>query len=273
MSRVILFTFYGRRENIELQLPYLRRIIQENPEIEVHLWDLCRNETDHEYVQSITGERITVRSDYYGGCAWTGFNDVWRHYTNRKYADALFVKLDDDVVFIETKRFGTFIDTIDQNRGSVISAKTVNNGASTRLEHGLWKRFTALNIPLLDVHESADYARASHDHFCNWDMMIGQPIQAFPTDDWLSINLIGMDHPTLCAIADALGTRSPRIISGRDCKQWPQLGDEGAANTLPRLILQGFTASHLSFGPQQIPDTEWSEMRRWYKDVAEEYLS
>lgn len=274
MPRVILFAFYGRRENVELQLPYLHRILDQHPNVEVHLWDLCRNEADHEYVQAIAGERIVVRSEFYGSCRWTGFNDVWPYYTGAEYADCLFVKLDDDVVFIEVDRFGEFIRVIDENRGSVASAKTVNNGASTRLEHGLWKRFASLGIPLLDVHESADYARASHEYFReHWADMVGQPVQEFPTDDWLSINLIGMDHPALCAITSVLGTKSPQVISGRDCRRWPQLGDEGAVNTLPRLILQGFTASHLSFGPQEIPDDEWNEMRRWYAGIAKEYLS
>lgn len=40
--RVILFVFAGRRPNMELQLPFARRILEEHPNTEYHVWNLAR---------------------------------------------------------------------------------------------------------------------------------------------------------------------------------------------------------------------------------------
>ncbi|WP_195173405.1 hypothetical protein [Mycobacteroides abscessus] len=273
MLRVILFVFAGRKANMQLQVPYIKRILGEHPNVEYEIWNLARDPKDGEYLQTITGERITVRNDFHGGCHWTGFNKVWWHYAQPEYRDCLFVKVDDDDVFFETARFGEYLEAIDNNRGSVVSALTVNNGASTWLEPLIWRGFENLNIPLLDVHMSGDYAAMSHEHFLtNWRDVTGQPNQVIPTTDWLSINCIGLDHPTLKRIADLLDAPSPAHIAGRD---WPpgfKIGDEGAANMQPRVIHRGFVVSHLSFGPQQLPDETWDLLRRGYAKVAGEYL-
>ncbi|OTR07280.1 hypothetical protein B9M83_09230, partial [Mycobacteroides abscessus] len=61
MLRVILFVFAGRKANMELQVPYIKRILAEHPNVEYHVWNLARDPKDAEYLQTITGERITVR--------------------------------------------------------------------------------------------------------------------------------------------------------------------------------------------------------------------
>lgn len=270
MRDVVIFCFAGRRQNMELQLPLIRRILAENPDTEYHVWNLARNEDDNRYLRSIEGERITVLNDHYGDpTPWSRFNDIYRHYTNPVYSDCLFVKVDDDVVFLETDRFRDFVDAVDANRGSVLSAKVVNNGACTPTEPGLWLEFLSLGLPLLDVHLSSDYAQMSHTYFFGHSSeMLNQPTKIIPTDDWLSINTIGYDYSTGLEIAAKLGTPSPPHIAGRD---WVDtlLGDEGTVNTLPRLILEGFLTCHLSFGPQCLP---FDDLRKRYAEIAEHYL-
>ena len=268
-----MFVFAGRRPNLELQLPFARRILDQHPNVELHVWNLARDDADADYLQTITGDRFTVRNDFHGGCKWTGFNDVWHHYADEQYRDHLFVKIDDDDVFFAADRFAEYLAAIDEHRGSIVSANTVNNGASTWLEPLVWRGFEALGIPLLDVHTSGEYAELAHRHFLtHWRDMVDQPDQVIPTTDWLSINCIGMDWATLTQIADAVGTPSPRHIAGR---RWPRdfpLGDEGAANMLPRVIHRGFVVSHLSFGPQNLPDSTWDQLRAEYAIVGKEYL-
>ena len=87
---VILFVFAGRKQNMELQLPLVRRIITEHPNVQYHVWNLSRNDDDNHYLRAIEGERITVLNDYFGIAPWLGFNAIYRHYAhNPKYRDHL----------------------------------------------------------------------------------------------------------------------------------------------------------------------------------------
>lgn len=256
-----------------MQLPLVERVLATNPGVEYHVWNLARNADDCAYVRSLSGERIEVIDGLYGDSSWQRFDDVYRHYSKSEYSEHLFVKIDDDVVFFEADRFSSFVETV--RSGSVVSAHVVNNGACTVVDRELWKLYAALDIPLLDVHLSGDYARVCHDHFLrNWSTMVGRPVTVIPTRQWLSINLIGVDWATMCQIATRVGTMTPPEIAGRHFGQ-TLLGDEGMVNTLPRLIVQGFTAAHLSFGPQvsQIDAETWALWRRRYGDLGREYLA
>lgn len=262
---------------MELQLPFMRRILAEHPNVEYHVWNLARDHDDNLYLRTIAGERITVINEHYGVDPWKRFDAVYRHYTAEAYRDHLFVKIDDDVVFIETGRFGAFIETIEAHRDAVVTAKVVNNGACTASEAGLWQGFSQLGVPLLDVHLSHRYALMSHHYFFDhWADMVGQPIDARPVTDWLSINMIGYDWPMARRFAELLGSPSPRRIAGRSFpRRNACLGDEGMVNTLPRVMAHGFTACHLSFGPQakHLTVRQTSELYQRYAEISEKYLN
>lgn len=260
---------------MELQLPLVERVLATNPGVEFHVWNLARNADDCAYVRSLSGERITVMDDLYGDNSWRRFDDVYRHYSVSRYSGHLFVKIDDDIAFFEADRFAAFLEVVENYPGSVLSANVVNNGACTVVDPGLWKLYTALDIPLLDVHLSGDYARACHNYFLeNWSAIVGRSVAVIPTQQWLSINLIGFDWATMCQIANRVGTLTPPEIAGRYFGQ-TLLGDEGMANLLPRVIVGGFTAAHLSFGPQvaQIDGETWALWRSRYGDIGREYLA
>ena len=268
---VVIFEFAGRRANMELQMPLFRRILDEHPNVTVHIWNMARTWDDNQYLRSLPPQdRIIVSHDFYG----QKFNDIWRHYALSRYQDHLIVKIDDDVVFFETERFGDFLKVVEDNRDYVVSAKVINNGASTRIDLPLWRSFKAMNLPLLDVHRSRDYADMAHTYaFDHWDELIGQPLAPMQTEDWVSINLVAVDHPMMCRIVDKLDKTSPSIVAGRK-PRWPErMGDEGSVNTLPRLICQGFLAVHLGFGPQCLTDDQCMLWRKRYGELIERYLA
>jgi hypothetical protein len=275
MTPVIMFAFWGRRENVELQLPFIERILAENPQVEFHGWNLANTLADDQYLRSLSNsERFVVRHDFAGLRAQRRLNKVWQHYTAQVFAGTLFVKLDDDVVFLETDRFDEFIAAIEDQPDAVTSALTINNGASTRLLPGLWDRFAALDIPLLDVHKSNAYACAAHDFFFeHWRELVAEPVELVLTEDWLSINCIGMTARVLNQITNVIGRRSPQHIAGRSWSPGMRLGDEGAANLCHRRILRGFIAVHLSFGPQDLTDSQLTAWRENYGQIAKEYLA
>ena len=268
--RVILFTFWGRERAVAIQLPFIRRILEENPNVEFEGWNLARKPDDAAYLQTLSDE-FTIRNDFYQH--HDGWNAVWRRYAQPQYADATFLKIDDDVPFIETNRFGELIKAVEEHPESIVSAQVVNNGACTPLDEGLWERFTALQIPPLDVHLSNAYAQRSHEYFFeNWRTMVGQPVEVVPTDEWLSINAIAFDHSVAKFIGQNVGSLSPAHIAGRDWQPGTVLGDEGAANTRPRYIVKGCMAGHVSYGPQHVTDEQWDEWLTLYEAIGREYL-
>lgn len=276
MKSTIMFEFAGRRANMELQRPFFERILADRPDVELHVWNLAKDPDDAEYIKDYDEDhpRIIVHNEFYGKDPWTRFNDVYRHYAQPKYKACRFVKLDDDVVFLETREFGSFIDAIDQNPQAVMSANVINNGACMHLDPLLFGRFKSLHIPLLDVHKYPQFAEMSHEYFFeHWRELTNQEPRWTPTTDWLSINLIGYDYGMAREFASLLDTPHPRVVAGRSFRGRDRVGDEGMVNMLPRIVVQGFTAAHLTFGPQErkAPDM-WPGLRKRYAEVGREYL-
>lgn len=257
-GRTIMFVFGGRKANIELALPHYERILDENPDTEIHLWDLCRDPADSKYLRTLTGiNRLTVRTEFYDGSgkATRGQNRVWSHYAGREYRGARFVKADDDVIWYDTDHYPHFLDCITDD--AVTSALVINNGACSQCIPDLADVHTHLDLDLLDVHKSAQWGEHCHRWFLrNHETLTNQPDDLLPTGNWLSINCIGYIWDTGVQIAKLIGVRTPRTIAGRVFQPRGKIGDEGAVNMLPRRIATGFACAHLTFGPQHFdPDT------------------
>ncbi len=265
MQRVIMFCFAGREANMELQLPFIRRILAKHPNTEYHVWDLTHNPDDHRYLRTIRGDRISVRSDFYNPnlynpgldfAAWREqFNNVHQHYTRPAYQDCLFVKIDEDVVFIESDRFGVFLDAVDANRGSIVSAEVVNNDPN------------------------ADPVVVHNNFFEHWGELVGQPVSLRPCTGRLTINMVGYDWQTGRKIVDGCETDPERVTCLLDVTDgvatvlMVPIGDEDAANTLPRLIMRGFVACHLYFGMQRLTmnSDHIADLQKRYAEIGQEY--
>lgn len=271
-----MFCFGGRRANLELQLPFIHRILDEHPGIEYHLWNLAKDPADAEYISSVKqSRRLRVINDFYGANPWERFNDVYRHYAQPQFKQRRFIKLDDDVVFIQTNNLIHFIDSIDSNPHAVCSAYVVNNGASCATDPKLYSQLRQIRTPLLNVHLSPQFAYMSHQYFLDNALdIIERPVQWQPTKEWLSINFIGYDYDMARRFARLLDTQSPAVIAGRHFRGRARLGDEGMVNTLPRIIVTGFTAAHLTFGPQERKDPAmFKDLRVHYATWNKEYLA
>lgn len=286
MPRTIVYVFAGRQPNIEIALPFYRRILDQHPDVEIDVWDLARDPADSRYIRSLpTIDRMRIRTEYYqgNGKASRGQTHVWRHYTGREYQGAVFVKADDDVLFLDTNQFGQFTQAASNNPDAVVSALTINNGASTHLLPDLWDMYQTLGIPLLDCHLSTEYCERSHRWFLdNWQTLTRNPsCTLVPAESWVSINAITYTWQVGQHIAALLGTRPPEQImdrhyphhiNGRPTRY--KVGDEGAVNMQPVLIHTGFVASHLHFGPQirAMDPALLAVIRKGYVDVARQYL-
>ena len=294
--KIVLFVFAGRRVNLDIQRPYLDRLLDQHANAELHLWDLTRTPEDAEYVRAQSSPRVRVLTHLHPGhpieCRAIGsgrrgcecmvhrppYEQPYAWYVERdEYADAVFVKLDDDVLFIETDRFNNLLDAVVENPRAVVSANVVNNVVCAKHEGDLSisikHRFKVgdPNDPANDrawwhLHTDPDFARFSHSWFLdNRDALTTgrerRLVRSRPGEK-ISINTIAFNHATLKRMVGMI-------------QREPKLGDEGAIDRMLPHIAQGFRVAHLTFGPQDKAMTlgELDDLRNGYAAVAKEYLT
>lgn len=277
-EKIIFFMFAGREENMEVQRPHLERLLALYPAAELHLWDLTRRASDSWYIQKWAGEhsQIKYRGDFHTGhlikCIgkpkYRGappcrcmihrppYEKPWIYYANgAEYADCTFVKLDDDVLWMDVPRFGEVLEFLETHPDEVASANVTNNVVCAKYEH--W----TLPAYLSDLFEVGDPKESENDKA--WWLLHTDPIFADSSHRWLldrisfgyvdsvdelppvktregeaiSINFVAMKHSVLKRAASLM----------RDNR----LGDEGAIDTLLPYIVRNFRVAHLSFGPQE----------------------
>lgn len=296
---IVFFVFAGREPNMELQRPYIDRLLDLYPNAQYHVWNLTRNAEDDAYIRGLHDperrvlvfNQLQVPNTWPVGCRrklkrpkWCGCKDcrpspyekVYEWYVGQDaYHDAVFVKLDDDIVFIETERFSEVLDVLAEHPNAVVSANVVNNVVSAKHDHELRQIIEdqvgpdASQKAWFDLHATAEFARDSHDWFLdNWQALTRssrypEVARSLPGER-VSINTICFTFPTLVRL-DAV-IRHPLFR---------RMGDEGAIcnNFLPRITVT-FRTAHLYFGPQRIAmtDAELDEYRRRYAEVAKGYL-
>ena len=239
--RIVLFLFVGREKNLRVQMPYWHRLLADWPGLTIELWNMCRNEADDRFVRSLAADRILVRNELYepndwpkGLCRrrqarprWCGcqeckpgqFERPYAIYADDPtYADALFVKADDDIMFWQTDTFGHLFETLDGHPNAVVSARVVNNVVSAKHTPGLREiledRFApATQREWFDLHMSAEFAEMCHDWFID-AMHTGQVSTAWhdqPRHASFTRALPG-ERPSINTIA---ATNTPIAISHR----------------------------------------------------------
>lgn len=292
--KIIFFVFAGRRANLEIQRPYLDRLLDQHADAELHLWDLTRTPEDGEYVRAQSSTRVRVLTHLHPGhpiaCRASAgsrrgctclihrppYEQPYAWYAERdEYADAVFVKLDDDVLFIETERFGDLLDAVAENPRAVVSANVINNVVCAKhdplMRVLVEERLNPGNPhdPANDrawwyLHTDPDFARLSHAWFLdNREALTagGPNLTRSRPGEKISINTIALTHATLKRLVGMI-------------EREPKLGDEGAVDRMLPHIAQGFRVAHLTFGPQDKAMTlaELDELRARYALLAKEYL-
>lgn len=194
-SRVILTTFAGRRDRMSLLLGYAVAALRRGVISEYHVWDYARNATDQRWISTLPrlGPGILVHRP--SGPRYDAYYD---HYREPEYGDAVFIKADDDIVFIDLEQLPAFIayrrfDT----ETFLLSANIVNNGvcAFHQQAHGAVPR-SLMELPYPPggfcgaLWESAQLATRLHRHFLASPALFPRPGTTIAPDR-ISINFIG----------------------------------------------------------------------------------
>jgi len=316
-GKIIIVCFAGREKYLEIQKEYIFKILDTYQNSEYHLWNFCRNAEDNEYVKRLAKQHshIKVFNQYYEGdnantvckksvgvlcncqkCRVGKWTEPYKAYAQmEEYKDAFFVKLDDDVVFVDCERFGDFVHTASLNRGKVISAFVINNGLCACFQeeyknvvmqnnlavYGVGKKHGVLNSIVRKIGlilqlpatpedwwylcTSVDFFRLSHKLFLSdvdsitrhvWDGLIPLPSSRF------SINTICFDWNTMRKIAASLGSHA-------------SMNDEAVISKEFTIYMdRNFTTSHFHFSDQRsrISDDEESDWLQKYARLAKEFV-
>lgn len=301
MSKIVFFEFAGRRANMVVQRPHVERLLAQYPDSEFHLWDLTRDPADAGYIRdwARAHEQVFVFDHLHPGhpirhewrrtpgrplrCVSGAcmihrppYEDVWREYAAHPdgYQDATFVKFDDDVIWMDTDRFGEVLEFLETSPGRIASANVTNNSVCGKYDSEVQRAYHPLNTTAAHdlawwaLHTDADFAKISHglllEDLSVRDCLTASEKPGFWVDrqpfrtrigENISINFVAMKYPMLVKAAR-------RMV--------PPLGDEGAVDTLLPWIIPNFRVAHLSFGPQEkaIPESTLDYIREQYAEFS-----
>jgi len=135
-NKVILFCPGGRKNILSVQLIYLLKIIDLDIIFEYHIWDFSWTEEDSDYISQLNSihPKIKIKYSPYKNASRAGeiaskqFSYfLYEYYKFEKYYDYIFIKLDDDICFIDIHHFEKFIDGRIKSNSFLYSANVINN--------------------------------------------------------------------------------------------------------------------------------------------------
>ena len=123
--KLIVVTPAGREKYLRLLSHY---VLGSPQVVEWQLWDNCRNEADHAYLHRLAASDPRCKLKQLPG-AKGGFGIIGDFFRFCDDADALYLRLDDDMIFIEDGFFPRFIARAEAERGKAIwfSPIVINN--------------------------------------------------------------------------------------------------------------------------------------------------
>jgi hypothetical protein len=249
--KTIITCFAGRKEYMELQIKYVVKLLEKYDFIERYdIWDFAWSKEDSEFLKTLEliHPKIKIKyAPYYGEAKRAGdvaskqfayfFHDA---YDAELYKDYIFLKIDDDVVYIDIENFETFI-RIRKHTPShfLISANVINNNLNipdpTVIHESFINNFTPQILSnTLNVIEYPSNLRLSIN-FCTW---LGTELPII--QDEFSNGIGSEDEWRLCHIIPS------------------KLGKNN-------LIVKDYKISHFSFGTQNFNK---SEILNKYKSIC-----
>jgi hypothetical protein len=135
---VILFCPAGRKTTLEIQIKYTLKLLEYFDDLiaRYDIWDVAWTEEDSTYIKTLSQLHPKIRvlyTPYVGGGKRGGetaskqFAFIYStYYRHEIYKDYIFVKLDDDIVFIDIAMFPFFIQHRVQSDAFLFSANIIN---------------------------------------------------------------------------------------------------------------------------------------------------
>lgn len=143
-----------------------------------------------------------------GKSGFEGFRFAYFHYAISHYADSLFLKLDDDIVYCDIDALGDFFDEVARSKGNdIISANVINNGVCAHYQ-GKNGYFPGLDLEFEypregtfgKLWESSQMCEGLHEYFLDNLERVKERagddrrVTVLPQFDRFSINFVGFRH-------------------------------------------------------------------------------
>lgn len=263
-SPVIMTTFAGRRDRMSILVDYAVVGLRRGIISEYHIWDYARTLEDRDWLVTLAGLHPGVRLFSPEGGRYDAF---YAHYREKVYGDAVFIKSDDDILFIDLEGLREFIAYRRRDRETfLLSANVVNNGVCAYFQQ---KRgvvpHSLMELPYPPggfcgaLWESANLATRLHRHFLSDPgAFAGTGTTVAP--DRLSINFVAYLGKDLLHFNSVRGDDEQMLsvtIPGRIAR----------ANR----IYNPLVVSHLSFFSQE-PGMDTAALLKLYRDLARQSL-
>ena len=174
MSRICI-VFAGREDRMQILMHYLNKALNEKKLDEIHLWNYSRNDSDTTWVNSLKSDKIKIftsddrtKIDYEnGGSSWKvdNFSLVWKEYTKEIYEDSLFVKMDDDIVYVDITKFDEIFDFVKNNDTLWTTPIIVNNSLTINTTN--FMEVIGAGDKIVDIINDHKAAELMHELFIN----------------------------------------------------------------------------------------------------------
>jgi hypothetical protein len=169
LVRTVVVVPSGRKRYLRILMCYLDQLHERGLIDELHLWVNTDVESDLEYINSIADERRWARTIHSNKPKID--MGVARFLDYCKEPDTVYVRIDDDVVFVDVDNFERFIAFRKQHHQYfVVYANTINNSLCSYLHQRLGAIDDSLGMVEFDCFDpvswsSGDFAELAHRSF------------------------------------------------------------------------------------------------------------
>ncbi len=273
-GKTIFFIFGGRKDRMYVLMHYLEKLLTQKQIDYVHIWNFARSKQDYEWLKNLEDESkgifIFSLKKFYKKMNKLHFQ--YRSWLSsycyyKQFKTSLFVKCDDDIVYINTEQFSSFTDKIKNitpdSKHYMVSANVVNNGVCAYLQQkrGLIpKSVEVFDFPndnnLLgatteNYWKEGKKSQELHEYFIqNRELFVAKsktlPIELVDIGTRVSINLIGFKQKTIDNMLKHSHYDDEHLLSTELSKFLNK----------KIMIDMSFVASHLSFYSQAKQDNE-----------------
>ena len=162
---------------MSILMHYINIALQQNKLDEVHLWDYTRKESDSLWIDGLESDKIRVfkpdRTKIDFNCNGTmykveNFSLVWKEYLDEKYTDASFLKLDDDIVYLDVNSLDEIFNFVENNDTLWTTPIVVNN--SITLNTTNFMEATHIGDSVIDILNDHKCAELMHELFVSNNM-------------------------------------------------------------------------------------------------------
>lgn len=193
---------------------------------------------------------------------YAAFRSVYEYYSHSSFSDAVFLKLDDDVVYLDPEKVDGMLSAVEASpRHDIWSANVINNGVCAHFQQQ-WDYFPGLEEEFEypkgingwgdtgTLWESSEKAAALHAYFLEHFDEIRAKARAgdvfeLPATHRLSINVVAFKQPVMPLMALAYGMEATNDDEQIMTVVLPKRFG------LRKFLYQPLLAAHLSFYEQE----------------------